>query len=146
MKAMIKSGDWLSDEHMYLAQAILQKQFPAIDGWQSTLLAQIDGFIPATNESIQIHLVSGNHWVTSSSLGHEVVVYDSKLRRGKLSSTLTHQLCLIYRTLITVEINTGHLIVRFPYTQKQKGVVYLQLHLHFMQQWETIYQVCSLIS
>ena len=38
MKAMIKSGDWLSDEHMYLAQAILQKQFPAIDGWQSTLL------------------------------------------------------------------------------------------------------------
>ena len=89
---MIKSGDlMLSDEHMYLAQAILQKQFPAIDGWQSTLLAQIDGFIPATNESIQIHLVSGNHWVTSSSLGHEVVVYDSKLRRGKLSSTLTHR-------------------------------------------------------
>ena len=84
MKAMIKSGDWLSDEHMYLAQAILQKQFPAIDGWQSTLLAQIDGFIPATNESIQIHLVSGNHWVTSSSLGHEVVVYDSKLRMGKI--------------------------------------------------------------
>ena len=64
MKAMIKSGDWLSDEHMYLAQAILQKQS---DGWQSTLLVQIDGFIPATN------LVSGNHLVTSSSLGHEVL-------------------------------------------------------------------------
>ena len=62
MKAMIKSGDWLSDEHMYLAQVILQKQFPAIDGWQSTLLAQIDGFIPATNESIQIGI-----W---KSLGH----------------------------------------------------------------------------
>ena len=75
MKAMIKSGDWLSDEHMYLAQAILQKHFPAIDGWQSTLLAQVDGIIPATNESIQTHLVSENHWVTSSSLGHEVVVY-----------------------------------------------------------------------
>ena len=41
-------------------QAILQKQFPLIDGWQSTLLAQI---------------VSGKHWVTSSSLSHEVVVY-----------------------------------------------------------------------
>ena len=80
---MIKSGNWLCNEHMYLAQAILQKQFPAIDGWQSTLLAQIDGFIPAT---IQIHLVSGNHWVTSSSLGHEVVVYDSKLRKIKLNS------------------------------------------------------------
>ena len=51
MKAMIKSGDWLSDEHMYLAQAILQKQFPAIDGWQSTLLAQIMGlFLQQMNQ------------------------------------------------------------------------------------------------
>ncbi len=63
--------------------------------------------------------------MTSSSLSHEVVVYDSKLRRGELSSTLTHQLCLIYRTLIQVEIDSskhsGHIIVKFPYTQKQRG-------------------------
>ena len=73
----------------------------------------------------QFKLASGNHWVTLSSLSHEVVVYDSKLRRRKLNSTLTHRFCLIYRTLIKVEINssdeTGHLIVQFTYTQKQKG-------------------------
>ena len=127
MKAVIKNGDWLSDQHMYLAQGILEKKFPLIDGWQSTLLAQIDGYAPATCEAIQIHLVSGNHWVTPSSLSHEVVLYDSKLRRGagELYSTLTHQLCLIYRTLIQVRIDSsehsGHLIVKFPYTQKQRG-------------------------
>ena len=133
-----------------LRQTILQKQFPLIDGWQSTLLAQIDVFMPATNESIQIHLVSGNHWVTSSSLSHEVAVYDSKIRRGELSSTLAHQLCLMYRTVIEVEINgsenTGHLIVQFPYTKVEVTVVYLQLHLHCMQQWDTVYQVWSSIS
>ncbi|KAL5499598.1 hypothetical protein EMCRGX_G011046 [Ephydatia muelleri] len=40
MKAVLKSGDWLSDEHMYLAQGIVQKQFSHIEGWQSTLLVQ----------------------------------------------------------------------------------------------------------
>ena len=45
-------------------------------------------------------------------------MYDSKLRRGELSSALTHQLCLVYRTLIQVEIDS---IVKFSYTQKQRG-------------------------
>ena len=99
--------------------------------------------MPAINESIQIHIVSGNHWVTSSSLNHEVI-YDSKLRRGELSSTLIYQLCLIYRTLIKVEINgsekTGHLLCNFFIPKSRKvevTVVYLQLHLHCMQQWDT---------
>ena len=36
---------------------------------------------------------------------------------------------------------------RIPKSRKvEVTMVYLQLHLHFMQQWETIYQVCSLIS
>ena len=30
MKAVLKSGDWLNDEHMYLAQSVLQKQFPQL--------------------------------------------------------------------------------------------------------------------
>ena len=125
MKAVIKSGDWLTDEHMYLAQDILQKQFPHTEGWQSTLLVQTDGFIPVQSEAIQIHLVSGNHWVTSSSLNQEVTVYDSRLQRGKLSSTFTHQLCQIYRTLIKAEIQSsekaGNLIVHLPVIQRQTG-------------------------
>ena len=42
---------------MCLAQGIIWKQFPLIDGWQSTVLTQINGFMPVTNDSIQIHHV-----------------------------------------------------------------------------------------
>ena len=72
MKAVLKSGDWLSDEHMYLPQGIVQKQFSHIEGWQSTLLVQTGGFIPVRNEAIQNHLLSGNHWMTSCSLSHHI--------------------------------------------------------------------------
>ena len=61
MKKMIEAGDWLTDEHMSLAQEILKHQFSHIDGWQSTLLVQINGFIPSKGEAIQIHLVSDSH-------------------------------------------------------------------------------------
>ena len=69
MRKILQSGEWLSNLHMSLAQEILQSQFPRIGGWQSTLLVQIHGFVPVQNDAIQIHLVSGNHWVTSSDVG-----------------------------------------------------------------------------
>ena len=69
MRKILESGEWLSDLRMSLAQEILQYQFPHIGGWQSTRLVQIDGFVPVQNDAIQIHLVSGSHWVTSSSVG-----------------------------------------------------------------------------
>ena len=67
---------------MSLAQEILKGQFSHIDGWQSTLLVQIDGFIPIKGEAIQIHLVSDTHWVTASSLGGKVTVYDCRKYNG----------------------------------------------------------------
>jgi len=42
----LKSGGWLTDEHIHPAQEILKDQFPHIDGFQSPLLAQNDGFVP----------------------------------------------------------------------------------------------------
>ena len=105
MRKILKSGEWLSDLHMSLAQEILQYQFPHIGGWQSTLLFQIDGFIPVQNDAIQIHLVfSGSHWVTSSSVGQVLSVYDSKFK-GSYVIIITHQLCQIYKALI--QINKG---------------------------------------
>ena len=79
MRKIIETGDWLTDQHMSLAQEILKGQFSHIDGWQSTLLVQIDGFIPIIGETIQIHLVSDSHWITSSSLGGKVTVYDCRM-------------------------------------------------------------------
>ena len=50
MAKTLKNGDWLGDDHIYLAQALLKEQFPFIDGLQSTLLCQDDGFIPIQSE------------------------------------------------------------------------------------------------
>lgn len=50
MARILKNGDWLSDEHIQLAQELLRKQFPHLDGLQSSLLCQNDGFIPIQSE------------------------------------------------------------------------------------------------
>ena len=78
---------------MSLAQEILKGQFSHIDGWQSTLLVQIDGFIPIKGEAIQIYLVSDSHWI---SLGGKVTVYDCLKYNGHLSSTIAHQFGQVY--------------------------------------------------
>ena len=50
----LKNGGWLDDQHIQLAQDLLREQFPTIDGLQSTLLGQNDGFIPVQREGIGI--------------------------------------------------------------------------------------------
>ena len=70
-------SDWLTDEHTFYAQELLRMQFPSIDGWQSTHLAQNNGFLPAKMDAIQIHIVSDSHWVMSARLGGTVTLFDS---------------------------------------------------------------------
>ena len=60
MQKSLKGGDWLSDEHIVLAQAVLFNQFPHVDGFQTPLLSQNDGFIPVQD--------AGIYYVLSSSL------------------------------------------------------------------------------
>ena len=51
-----------------------------------------------------------------------MTVYDSKFSGGDLNTSLTHQLALVYRALITVEEEIDpHLIVHIPPVQQQKG-------------------------
>ena len=50
MKKVLESDPWLSDEHMQLAQDLLRDQFPHIDGLQSTLLGQTNGYIATHTE------------------------------------------------------------------------------------------------
>ena len=52
MARALKNGDWLSDDHIYLAQELLRKQFPHIDGLQSSLLCQNNGFVPIEGEGM----------------------------------------------------------------------------------------------
>ena len=56
MKAVIKSGYWLRDEHMYSILQISSHQ-----GLVVITSGPSDGFRPLRNEAIQIHLVSGNN-------------------------------------------------------------------------------------
>lgn len=51
-------------------------------------------------------------------------MYDSKYSGGDLSSSLTHQLAFIYRTLIVREDREvdPHLTVHIPPVQQQQGV------------------------
>ena len=64
MRENIITGQWLDSDHMRLAQQILQNEHPLLDGFQSTLLSQNDGFCPVKGESVQIHHIDNNHWVT----------------------------------------------------------------------------------
>ena len=123
MRENIITGQWLDSDHMRLAQQLLQDEHPHLDGFQSTLLSQNDGFCPVKGESVQIHHIDSNHWVTSSSIGNEVAIYDSRYSGGELSSSLTHQLAIIYRTW-SEETEEGEIVLNVDVdnVQQQVGV------------------------
>ena len=60
-------------------------------------------------------------WVTSSSIGEHVVVYDSKNVRRKLHDSLTVQLSLIYRSAISHGKKGPALQIHIPSVMQQDG-------------------------
>lgn len=62
----------MDDEHIKLAQRLLKDEYPNLDSFQSTLLSQNDGL------KEMLYNINMNHWVTSSSFGNEVVIYDRR--------------------------------------------------------------------
>ena len=91
---------------------------------QNSLLCQNGGFCPQSQESLQIHFVDGNHWVTSSSFKQEIVIYDS-LYSGDLRFSLQSQLAIIHRPLVPPKGESGEsdqkLVVRVANVQQQRG-------------------------
>ena len=45
----MKEGGHLSDKHMHAAHKLLRKQFPFMNGLQSTLLSETRGFAPISS-------------------------------------------------------------------------------------------------
>ena len=116
----------LNDEHVTFAQNLLQQQFPILNGLQTPLLSQNNGFCPVTDESIQIHHTGQLHWVTSCSIGGDIQLYDSRFKGGDLSSSLQVQLAQIYTTCITKEKGEEEDVYKFlqievPAVQMQQG-------------------------
>ena len=67
----------LTDKYMHAAHKLL-KQFPDIQGYQSTLLEQNNGFKPVHALAVQIHYTGSMHWVSSSNIGGRVKLFNSK--------------------------------------------------------------------
>ena len=125
MREELKAGLWLTDEHIGLAQELLEKDYPQISGFQCTLLSQNDGFVPVKSDSdaLQFHHTNGNHWVLSTTIGGEVTVVDSNWQ-GHMNSSLTHQLAQIYRAHIDSQEDDGDvtfLSVHIPRVQQQSS-------------------------
>ena len=115
----VRNGNGLSDIHIVAAQNMMKEEFPELDGLESPLLNQVDGFTAITNSGVQIHHIK-DHWVTSSCIGEEVLVYDSALY-GKLSVNLTHQLAAVYKLKARTDDVSHHLVVKVPTVQRQVG-------------------------
>ena len=79
----IRNGEWLSDEHIDPAQAMLARQFQNIAGLQAVCIFVPEGCqrVGTPQQSfIQILNIGGNHWVTLSDIGcpkNTIVIYDS---------------------------------------------------------------------
>lgn len=76
-KQAVIDGKMLQDQHINCAQRLLNQQFPAVNGLQSTLI-QDKPIKGPTRDAIQIIHVRMNHWVVAAShKGKAVKVYDS---------------------------------------------------------------------
>ena len=76
-------GEELSDNEIHLAQQLLKKQFPALNGLQSTLLQGKQMTLTESevyNKVQIIHCNSHHHWIVASTVQcnfNQVKVYDS---------------------------------------------------------------------
>ena len=77
----ILNGEKLTDQHIHIAQCLIKRQFPHIEGLQSSLLQSKPGReYEAGTDQLQIVHSRGDHWVLASTVGCEngkVNVYDS---------------------------------------------------------------------
>ena len=69
---IIKNGEWLNDKHINVAQALLLKQFPNLQGLQSCNFAQTLTFDIVSSNSIHIINIFQNHWITISTIGCDI--------------------------------------------------------------------------
>ena len=76
----LSDGNWLTDSVIDAALALLKKAYPYIGGLEPVSLGQTLAFTIQKEEFVQVLNVSGNHWITTSSIGCKpgnVNVFDS---------------------------------------------------------------------
>ena len=96
--------------------------FGKYDWFDCNIVNVFQRFSVVHGEAIQIHHINKNHWVTSHSIGQEIMVYNNKFCGGDLSPSLTNQLAVIYSKLQKKgEKEVLILTVDIPSIQQQKG-------------------------
>jgi hypothetical protein len=117
----IKNGEWLTDEHVDNAQAILAQHFPYIRGLQAVWVFISEGcqYVGTpTNEFVQILNIAGNHWITVSNIGcpkHTITVYDSLYSDVNPSSRANFLRQIAYMLMPT----SKHVTIQWADMQKQ---------------------------
>ena len=79
-KQIIQSWKELTDNHVNFAQRLLKKQYPGLNGVESTLLLTRSDPLSCTHNYKQIVFSRGDHWIVIATLGclpGHVTVYDS---------------------------------------------------------------------
>lgn len=75
---------WLTDNHIYVANSVLKRDYPAICGLQDTL-NQNNLCIPTQSKAfVQFLLIRNNHWIIISNINapvNSINVYDSSYRQ-----------------------------------------------------------------
>ena len=96
----IIQNKWLSDESINLAQTILFKNFPLINGFDGTTLGPLNLFFVQTVEFVQV-LHENNHWVTVSSPTERetsVVYLYVSLQKETLNKNLVKQIARLRKS------------------------------------------------
>lgn len=120
---VIESGDWLTDEHIDNAQAILAQHFPYIGGLQATwvfISEECQSVGTPKDDFVQIVNVYGNHWVTISNIGcpkDTVTLYDSLYSNLDSASKAKLQKQIAYMLMPM----SSHLKIKWADMQKQTG-------------------------
>lgn len=120
---IIQSGEWLSDEHIDHAQAMLKKHFPYIGGLQAVWVFISEGCQSVgtpQEDFVQILIIGGNHWITVSNIGcpkDTITIYDSLYNDISPSCKAKFLRQMAYMLMPT----SKHVTLQWADMQKQKG-------------------------
>ncbi len=79
-RKILAIGEKLTDQHINFAQALLQSQFPLVNGLKSTVYQSRTQGLQADAHTIQVIHCRGDHWIVATTIQcdpGEVKVYDS---------------------------------------------------------------------
>ena len=107
-KDILLGEGWLNDQHIYIAQRLIKKQFPNVSGLQPTVLQTNMKLLPT--DSLQILHTDGNHWIALSTFNCDATVstvYDSSLSWPNWSTQTDPSsllICQVYQSRVALLI------------------------------------------